>query len=264
MTGTRELEILHRAIRLAGAEALKMAADGFEVHTKADRSPVTTADWAVNHILHRQLLGAFPDDGWLSEESPDSAVRLDKRRVWVIDPIDGTSAFIRREPEFCISAALVEAGVPILAAVLNPSTDELFVATRGGGLRLNDKPVSPQGEAFDHPPTIALSPWEQQQGRFESVATQIAGRPMRSIAWALALAASGRIQAVATWESQNEWDIAAGALLVQEGGGTASDGRGAPLNFNQRDPRCCGMVATGRHCPDPLARQLRTLGPAAQ
>lgn len=262
MTGTRELEILHRAIRRAGAEALKMAADGFEVHTKADRSPVTTADWAVNHILHRQLLGAFPEDGWLSEESPDSAARLDKRRVWVIDPIDGTSAFIRREPEFCISAALVEAGLPILAAVFNPSTDELFAATRGGGLRLNDKPVS-HGEAVDHPSTVALSPWEHQQGRFQTVETQIAARPMRSIAWALALAASGRIQAVATWESQNEWDIAAGALLVQEGGGTASDGRGAPLRFNQRDPHCCGMVATGRHCPEPLARQLRTLGRAA-
>jgi myo-inositol-1(or 4)-monophosphatase len=261
MTGTHEWQVLHRAIRLAGAEALKIAANGFEIHTKADRSPVTTADWAVNDILQRHLLDAFPGDGWLSEESPDSAARLDKRRVWVIDPIDGTSAFIRREPEFCISAALVEAGLPILAAVLNPSTDELFAAVRGGGLRLNDQPVPTHDEAFDHPPTIALSPWEQQLGRFQTIATRMRGRPMRSIAWALALAASGRIQAVATWEPQNEWDVAAGALLVQEGGGSASDGRGAPLRFNQGNPRFSGMVATSRHCPQPVARQLRTLSP---
>lgn len=259
MTATRELEILHGAIRSAGEEALKIAANGFEVHTKADRSPVTTADWAVNHILHRHLLAAFPDDGWLSEESPDNAARLGKRRVWIIDPIDGTSAFIRREPEFCISAALVEAGIPMLAAVFNPSTDELYVAVRGAGLRLNDTPVSAHQSPSNSPPTVALSPWEQQLGRFKTLEAQVTGRPMRSIAWALALAASGRIQAVATWESQNEWDIVAGALLVQEGGGIASDGTGAALRFNQRDPRSRGMVATSRHCPRPVARQLRTL-----
>jgi myo-inositol-1(or 4)-monophosphatase len=263
MTFKPELQILHHAIKLAGAEALKIAADGFEIQTKTDGSPVTTADWAVNQILHRALLDAFTDDGWLSEESPDSAIRLDKRRVWVIDPIDGTSAFIRREPEFCISAALVSDGLPVLAAVFNPSTDELFAAIKGKGLELNEKPVPSYQEAGSSPPTIALSPWEQQLGRFRTIATQMNGRPMRSIAWALALAASGRIQAVATWEPQNEWDIAAGVLLVQEGGGTALDGRGAALRFNQREPRFSGLVATSRQCPDPLARQLRTLSPLA-
>lgn len=264
MTWTREAQILHHAVRAAGAEALKMAADGFEIHTKADLSPVTSADLAVNHILFRHLLDAFPDDGWLSEESPDNAVRLDKARVWVIDPIDGTSAFIRREPEFCISVALIEDGRPILAAVFNPSTDELYAATRGGGLHLNDRPVPSPHERSVNGTTVALNPWEQQLGRFNALDAHITGRPMRSIAWALALAASGRIQAVATWESQNEWDIAAGALLVQEGGGQVSDGTGAPLRFNQQDPRARGMVATSRHCPLPVARQLRTLSPAAE
>ena len=263
MTVTRERAILHHAIRLAGAEALKIAADGFEVRTKPDGSPVTTADLVVNDLLHRELLDAFPGDGWLSEESQDSAIRLDKRRVWVIDPIDGTSAFVRREPEFCISAALVSDGLPILAAVFNPSTDELFLAARDHGLELNNKPVSSQERAIETSPTVALSPWEQQLGRFQTIATQMNGRPMRSIAWALALAASGRIQAVATWEPQNEWDIAAGVLLVQEGGGTASNGRGAALRFNQREPRVSGLVATSRQCPDSLARELRTSSPSA-
>jgi myo-inositol-1(or 4)-monophosphatase len=258
---THEVEILRRTILAAGAEALKIAAEGFQIHTKADQSPVTSADLAVNEVLHRGLMKAFPDDGWLSEESPDSHVRLDKQRVWVIDPIDGTSAFIRREPEFCISVALIEAGLPVLAAVFNPSTEELFVATRGGGLRLNDKPVSMNRHPVDVL-TIALSPWEQHLGRFKELDPELTGRPMRSIAWALALAASGRIQAVATWESQNEWDIAAGVLLVQEGGGTALDGTGSALHFNQREPRFRGLVATSRSCPQPLARQLHAFAPS--
>ncbi|MDH5254119.1 MAG: hypothetical protein OEW25_12400 [Nitrospira sp.] len=79
---------------------------------------------AINQILHAHLLEAFPEDGWLSEESPESPVRLGKRRIWVIDPIDGTNAFIKREPEFCISVALVEDGHPVVAAIFNPSSDE--------------------------------------------------------------------------------------------------------------------------------------------
>src|SRR5215213_1446083 len=102
MRWEHEAEVVRTAIELAGAEALRYAAEGFEVFTKPDQSPVTSADLAVNQILQTRLLDAFPDDGWLSEESPDGPARLDKDRVWVIDPIDGTSAFVDREPEFCI------------------------------------------------------------------------------------------------------------------------------------------------------------------
>lgn len=247
---------------MAGAEALNLAAHGFEIHTKADHSPVTSADLAVNDILRTRLLAAFPDDGWLSEESPDSPVRLNKQRVWVIDPIDGTSAFIRREPEFCISVALVENGRPMVAAIFNPSIEELFVATRGGGLHLNDAPMSSHAHESSKRPTIALSPWEQHAGRFKTVEEHAASQPMRSIAWALALTASGRIHAVATLESQNEWDIAAGALLIEEAGGTALDGTGQALRFNRPEPRYPGMIATSRHCPAPVTRQLRLLSPS--
>ncbi len=258
MAWEREQQFLQQAIRLAGAEALQLAANGFDIQTKADQSPVTSADLAVNRLLHQRVTEAFPDDGWLSEESPDSLLRLDKRRVWVIDPIDGTSAFIRREPEFCISVALVDEGRPVLAAVLNPSTNELFVATDGGGLHLNDVPVSGHHPS-DGRPTIALNPWEQRMGRFKGLESQTASRPMRSIAWALALAASGRIDAVVSLESQHEWDIAAGVLLVQEAGGLTSDASGAPFLFNRPDPRYRGMIATSRHCPPPVANRLRTL-----
>lgn len=264
MTWDGELRIVTEAIKAAGAEALRLASQGFEVHLKPDRSPVTSADLAVDRILRGRLLEFFPDDGWLSEESPDDPARLTKARVWVIDPIDGTKAFIRREPEFCISVALVERGRPVVAAIFNPSTNELFSAKRGGGLLFNDEPTSWQGHPSGRQSTIALSPWEHEIGRFTSLEAHAVGRPMRSIAWALALAASGRIHAVATFESENEWDVAAGALLIEETGGTMSDGSGQRLEFNRPDPRYCGIVATHPACPDPVRRQLRTLARATE
>ncbi len=259
-----ELRILNDAIRTAGAETLRFTTDGFETHTKSDQSPVTSADLAVNQILQSCLLTAFPHDGWLSEESPDGQDRLQKTRVWVVDPIDGTKAFISGEPEFCISVALVEGSHPVVAAIFNPSTDELFAATRGGGLLLNHKPVSPQDCRRDQQPVIALSPWEQHIGRFKSVEAHATSHPMRSIAWALALAASGRIHAVATFEPENEWDVAAGALLIEEAGGTMHDGGGEVLEFNRPEPRYRGIIAANPHCPDPVKRQLRSLGRIAK
>lgn len=262
MTWDRELRIVTEATRAAGAEALRLASQGFEIHIKPDRSPVTSADLAVNGILQGRLLELFPDDGWLSEESPDDPTRLKKSRVWVVDPIDGTKAFIGREPEFCISVALVERGRPVVAVIFNPSTNELFSARRGGGLLLNDEPALCQEHQTDRQLVVALSPWKHDIGRFASLEAQTAVRPMRSIAWALALAASGRIQAVATFESENEWDVAAGALLIEETGGTMADGSGQSLEFNRPAPRYRGIVATHPTCPDPVRRQLQALARA--
>ena len=264
MTWDGELRIVTEAIRAAGAEALRLASDGFEIHIKPDRSPVTSADLAVNRILEGRLREAFPDDGWLSEESPDDPARLNKARVWVIDPIDGTKAFIRREPEFCISVALIEAGRPVVAAIFNPSTDELFSARRGGGLLFNDKPVARPEHSVNGNPVIALSPWEYEVGRFKSLEAHADSRPMRSIAWALALAASGRIHAVATFEPENEWDVAAGTLLIEETGGTITDGSGQRLEFNRPNPNYKGIVAAHPACPDPFRGQLRALSRATE
>lgn len=254
-----ELEVLIDAIRSAGREALRFAADGFEMTLKPDHSPVTSADLAVNQILLSHLRSAFPLDGWLSEESPDDLERLHKTRVWVVDPIDGTKAFITGEPEFCISVALIQRGQPAVAAIFNPSTDELFTATQGGGLQLNDQFITPQDPPGGQQPLVALSPWECEIGRFASLLPVISSLPIRSIAWALALTANGRIHGAATLEPENEWDVAAGALLIAEAGGTISDGRGRSLAFNRPEPRFSGIIATSPHCPNAVTRQLRRL-----
>lgn len=128
----RELALLSEAMHQAGREALRLSTAGFDTYTKADHSPVTSADLAVNRILHDCVSTAFPDDGWLSEETADTDARLSRTRVWIVDPIDGTRAFVRGVPEFCLSAALVEEGRPIVAAIFNPSTGEFFSDARAG------------------------------------------------------------------------------------------------------------------------------------
>src|SRR4029079_6265241 len=129
-------------------------------------------------------------DGWLSEESPDNPARLDKARVWIVDPIDGTKAYVNKLPEYCISVGLVEAGMPVLGAVLNPSTDELFTATLGQGLRLNGQPVAPAVPVIDRS-EVLVNLWEYHAGRWADLDGRIHCRPMLSIAHALALVAAG-------------------------------------------------------------------------
>ncbi len=263
MPWEQEYQVLTTAIREAGAEALRLATDGFQIYTKPDDSPVTSADHAVNDILMDRLLGHFPHDGWLSEETPDTEARLTKARVWVIDPIDGTKAFIRHEPEYCISVALLEGTQPVLAAIFNPSTNELYTAIRGQGLHLNGAPAPRHGSETGQLPTIALSPRELHAGCFRSIEPQMTSRPMRSIAWALALAARGTIHGVITFEPENEWDVAAGALLLEEAGGSSHDGAGQPLRYNQPHPRFEGILATVQGFPDHLTSQVRLLPRAA-
>ena len=136
-----ELEVVLEAVHRAGTRVLQLAEQGFETHQKADHSPVTSADLAANDILRETLMNHFPNDGWMSEENPDTPERLKKSRVWIIDPIDGTSYFIKGVPQYSISVALAENHQPILGVVYNPATEELFSAEKGKGLYLNGKPV---------------------------------------------------------------------------------------------------------------------------
>ncbi len=253
----RELAVLVEAVRRAGARVRELIRDGFEVQTKSDRSPVTTVDHEVNRILHEMQRREFPRDGWLSEETPDDPARLTHARVWIVDPIDGTKALVNRLPEFCISAALVERGAPVVAAILNPSTDELFTAVRGGGLFLNGTRVT-LSSAHEFNPVIMVSAREFRTDRWSTLAETTRCRPMYSIAHALALVAAGRVQAVFTIEQENEWDLAAGVLLIEENGGAISDEAGMPFVFNKPTPRFRGVIAVAATADKDLRANLQT------
>lgn len=258
MARTHELEVLRQAVRLAGQQALKLAAEGFETHIKKDRSPVTTADLAVNQILHERLLTAFPHDAWLSEETPDDPRRLENKRVWVIDPIDGTKYFMRGVPQYAISVALVESHRPVVAAVYNPATDELFSAARGMGAWLNGQLIHVTS-ARNGRPVILVNPPALERGAFRAIEAAAECRPMGSIAYTLALVAAGRADATLNLDGLNEWDVAGGVLLIEEAGGTVLDRNSGPLLFNQAQTTIRGILAADKDLLDRLLTFTHTL-----
>lgn len=242
MTPDRELQALQDAVRSAGRAVYRMARDGFETAHKANQDPVTTADLAADEILKGALLSEFPGTGWLSEETRDDPARLEARRVWIVDPIDGTKEFVTGIPEFSVSVALVDRGAPVLAAVFNPATDELYLAAAGRGATLNGHPLRCEPPATERPIVLA-SRSELKRGEWDAFAEAVEIRPCGSIAYKLALVAAGKAHATFSLGPKNEWDIAAGVLLVAETGGYAADPQGRPYVFNRPDTLVTGIVA---------------------
>src|ERR1700739_2916468 len=132
-----------RAAALGAGEILRryFRDRGYEVGSKGRDNPVTSADLEADAALREHLSGAFPDYGWLSEETADNPARLSRRRVWIVDPLDGTKEFIKGIPEFVVAIALAEDGVPVLGVTYNPIKNELFWAARGMGCHMDGRPV---------------------------------------------------------------------------------------------------------------------------
>src|SRR5437588_9521624 len=137
----RDAALLRDTVREAGALALSLFRTELKNWTKGASSPVSEADIAVNDLVERRLRVATPGYGWLSEESVDDDARLGKQLVWIVDPIDGTRAYLAHREDWCVSVALVEDASPVLAAVFAPATEEFFFAGRGQATTLNDRPV---------------------------------------------------------------------------------------------------------------------------
>jgi myo-inositol-1(or 4)-monophosphatase len=230
--------------------------DSFSVKDKAPDNPVTDADLAADNLLRERLRSLLPEAGWLSEETADSPERLPRRRVWVVDPVDGTKEFVMGLPEFSISVALVEDGLPQLAVVLNPVTDELFHAQRGQGAFLARRRVTVSARVQLAGARIDASRSERKRGEFAPFEDQLDIRTMGSIAYKLARVAAG--QSDATWSRgpKSEWDICAGALLVEEAGGRCVDLDGQPFVFNRPFPKVNGIIATNERLFEPVKSLL--------
>jgi myo-inositol-1(or 4)-monophosphatase len=240
-----DYELLKQAARDAGTLALSYFRQQLSVSLKADGSEVSEADYAVDTSLKLDLTGKRPDYGWLSEESEDDKERLKYSRVWVVDPIDGTNAFLRHVPEWTVSAALVEDGVPVLGAVYNPATKQFFSAMRGKGAVLNDKPIrASQKSSLDGALLIASGglfkkkiwkePWPEVKTRW-----------VNSVAYRLALVACGEADATISLSGKCEWDLAAADVIVTEAGGIITDHRGKSHPYNSPSPRLPSLVASG-------------------
>lgn len=237
-----DLDLILDAAREAGELALKARAGGLKIWSKDGGSPVTDADLAVDALLKDRLRTARPDYGWLSEETVDDPARLTTTRQFVVDPIDGTVAFMKNKPWFAVSVAVVENGRPIAGVVHAPALNETYSAVAGGGATLNGMAISPSdtddledaamlGDAkmFGH--AAWTNPWPAM--RVES---------RNSIAYRVCLVASGDFDAAIALSPKNEWDLAAGDLIAGLAGAVVTDSLGVPLAYNRADPTTGGLI----------------------
>jgi myo-inositol-1(or 4)-monophosphatase len=236
-------------LKSAGLEAARIARrayeQGFAAWDKPGGSPVTEADLAVDRFLAERLRAARPTYGWLSEETLDDPARLGASRVFIIDPIDGTRAFVKRRPNWTISLAIAEGGRPRAGVVIAPMLDELFEAVAGGGARLNGAgiSVSRRGELAG---AKLLGPAEAFEGAPGGASWPAIERDtFSSLAYRLCLVACGARDGALSVGSFHEWDIAAGDLILTEAGGRIAHLDGASPRYNKPQPIGRGLAAAG-------------------
>lgn len=240
----QELDTIHHALSQASTRLHRIIYEGLKVQTKSDGSPVTNGDIEVNQILQHALLSAFPNDAWLSEESPDDSPRLHAQRVWILDPIDGTKPFIKSLPHYTISLALIDNGEPVIGVIFNPATQEFFCAIQGQQPTLNRQPIHVRTLLNPSGRTFLVNSWQVNQSTLNAWKSEHRCPPlMGSIAYSLALVAAGQVDGVINVSPQNEWDIAAGLSLVQAAGGLVFDRHQNPLRCNQPTPMVNGIIA---------------------
>ncbi len=250
-------DLLASAALAAGAIARRHFGRGPETWEKADgQGPVTEADLEIDAMLRATLCGARPDYGWLSEESADGPERLSRSRVFVVDPIDGTRAFLAGEPGFSHSLAVVEDGVPVAAAIHLPVRGTTYLAARGEGATKDGAPIAPTARAMLEGAEVLGTKAAFADVRWIGGCPPVTPRFRSSLAWRLALVAEGRFDAMVTLREAWEWDIAAGALVVAEAGGRVADRHGRPLAFNRPRPMLDGVVAGGAAMVDGLLARL--------
>lgn len=211
---------------------------------KQGDDPVTEADQRVDAALKAVL--PKEGEGWLSEETADSADRLRCRDVWIVDPLDGTREFVSGIPEWCVSIGFVRDGRPIAGGIFNPASGEKVIGCEGQGVLYNDKPVSPSIlESLDGA-RICASRSETKRGEWERFAdASFEVIPCGSVAYKLGLVAAGQFDATWTLVPKHEWDIAAGVALVLASGGEVFTVDGSPVTFNRPRPKLAGLIATG-------------------
>jgi myo-inositol-1(or 4)-monophosphatase len=244
-----DLALLEESVREAGKIARSFFGGTYKRWDKGKGNPVTEADLAIDRFLAGNLRAARPEFGWLSEETEDDASRLTARAVFVVDPIDGTVAFMKGRPHFTICAGIVCDGIPVAGAVYNPITEESFTARAQGGAFLNGNPIfvssqrqvegcrmlgdKPMFEhaAWNNSPNV---PWPPMQ-----IETR------NSIAYRMALVATGRFDAMMALSAKHDWDLAAAEIIVREAGGIVTAHTGSRFSYNGRSTLQPSVVAAG-------------------
>jgi len=255
------LERIQSALHAAGEVFARFTPGTIEAEYKAGHDPVTEADRAVDRVLRQNLLRE--GEGWLSEESVDDLSRLDKSGVWVVDPLDGTREFVLGLPEFCVSIGFVKNGCPVAGGIYNPATKETIIGSIDSGVLYNAQPACPSQKTSLHGAVILASRSEVRRGEWQPfTSAEFEIRPMGSVAYKLALVAAGRADITFTLTPKHEWDVAAGAALVESAGGFVATLDNTPLRCNNRNPLLSGLLASGPGLRDDVLRLIRQASPA--
>jgi myo-inositol-1(or 4)-monophosphatase len=249
---------LTAAVREAGALALGFFRAPVRSWLKHGNSPVSEADVAVDRMLRERLDTIAPGCGWLSEETEDDRSRLAATRVWIVDPIDGTRAFLAGLPDWTISIALSEQGRPILAALYAPFADELFIATAGGGASCNGRAISATVGGIDG--ARVAGPRRYVERLAASVPGLILEPKIHSLALRLTRVAQGTLDVAFASTSSHDWDLAAADLLVHEAGGALTTFAGEALIYNRPEPVHDALVAAGLSRHRQLTDLIRARG----
>src|SRR5690349_9420086 len=266
MTKSSYAEIVQRiqsALDAAREVLGRFTAGAIEAEYKAGHDPVTEADRCVDAVLRKELLRN--GEGWLSEESVDDLSRLEKGRVWVVDPLDGTREFVAGIPEFCVSIAIVEHGRAIAGGICNPATGETFVGSLETGLNYNGKPAQVSQRTSLEGALVLASRSEMKRGEWKPfVNAPFKIQPMGSVAYKLAKVSAGLADLTFTLTPKHEWDVAAGAALVASGGGFVQT-LDTPLRCNREKPLIAGLIAGGAQLQGKLLEFLSSyLQPASR
>jgi myo-inositol-1(or 4)-monophosphatase len=231
-TAADDLALLRDAAREAGVIAMRYFGKSPEVWMKGGTSPVSEADYAADEYLRETLLRARPDHGWLSEETADDPARLSARRTFVVDPIDGTRAFLEGRSTWCVSVALVEGGKSIAGVLECPAKGETYWALPGQGAyrngeRIGVRRMAPTVEVAGPKALLDLVPasWQDRMTRAAYIP---------SLAYRLAMIAGGSLDGTFVKPNAHDWDIAAATLILAEAGGTL-------LNRNRHTPAFAGV-----------------------
>lgn len=239
-------DLLIEAAYAVGDIARRFVGTSYDIEDKpGGLGPVTEADHAVNDALHETLRADRPDYGWLSEETEDNADRLAAKRVFVIDPIDGTRSFIEGSGSWAHSLAVVENGAVAAAAIYLPMKDKMYAAARGHGATLNGAPIRASARSTLAGASVVAAKPNYDPSNWRRAVPEVSRVYRPSLAYRLSLVAEGRFDAMLTLRPSWEWDIAAGALILAEAGAYVTDRTGAPLRFNNMLPQVNGVVAAG-------------------
>jgi len=238
----QQLTKIKKALLSANKILQRLFSTSLSVEHKQNGDPVTVADREVNEAIKKILLEN--NEGWLSEETVDDLSRLNKHRVWIVDPLDGTREFIQGIPEWCASVALVEQGQPVAGGICAPAKQQIFLGSKTLDITLNEKPVKISNHKTLLGAKILASRSEVKRGEWQKFNNEsFTIIPTGSVAYKLAQVAAGEADATFSLVPKNEWDIAAGVFLVELAGGKVTDLAGKPLTFNHHSTLTNGIIA---------------------